>query len=98
KTLLKGIEEIESGQPIIDAFDKRGRKSIELYLPNLLKDIKEIVDTESQADPRFEDNRLYTRLTPSTIKEQLHKKGYKHEELPTIQTIYNKVNELGYSF
>jgi hypothetical protein len=29
---------------------------------------------------------------------QLHKKGYKLEELPTNQTIYNKVYELGYSF
>lgn len=98
KTLQKGIEEIDSGIPIIDAFDKRGRKVIEAYLPNLLTDIRDIVDSESQTDPRFEDNRLFTRLTPGTIKEQLQKKGYKLEDLPTNQTIYNKVNELGYSF
>jgi len=98
KTLQKGMEELESGNYIIDAFDKRGRKGIEVHLPNILDDIKSIVDSESQTDPRFEDNRLFTRLTPEIIKTQLHKKGYKIEELPTNQTIYNKVKELGYSF
>ena len=98
KTLQKGMEELESGNYIIDAFSKRGRKGIEAHLPNILDDIKSIVDSESQTDPRFEDNRLFTRLTPESIKMQLHKKGYKLEELPTNRTIYNKVNELGYSF
>ncbi len=98
KTLQKGMEELESGNYIIDAFDKRGRKGIEVHLPNILDDIKSIVDSESQTDPRFEDNRLFTRLTPEIIKTQLHKKGYKIGELPTNQTIYNKVKELGYSF
>ena len=98
KTLQKGIEEIESGNFLIDAFNKRGRKAIEIKLPNLLNDIKIIVDTESQTDPKFEDNRLFTRLTPENIKLQLQKMGYEPEDLPTNQTIYNKVNELGYSF
>lgn len=98
KTLQKGMDELESGNCIIDAFDKRGRKGIEVHLPNILDDIRSIVDSESQADPRFEDGRLFTRLTPENIKIQLHKKGYKLDELPTNQTIYNKVNKLGYSF
>jgi hypothetical protein len=98
KTLQKGIEELESGNYLIDAFDKRGRKRIEEYLPNILNDIKSIVDSESQTDPRFEDTRLFTRLTPENIKIQLHKKGYRFEDLPTNQTIYNKVIGLGYSF
>jgi len=40
KTLQKGMEELESGNYIIDAFDKRGRKGIEVYLPNILDDIR----------------------------------------------------------
>jgi hypothetical protein len=98
KTLQKGLEELESGNYIVDAFSERGRKSIETRLPNILVDIKGIVDSESQTDPRFEDNRLFTRLTPENIKTELHNKGYLLEDLPTNQTIYNKVNELGYSF
>lgn len=99
KTLKKGMEELNSGNFITDAFNKRGRKGIEEHLPNIIDDIKSIVDAESQTDPKFEDNRLFTRLTPENIKTELHKnKGYKLEELPTNRTIYNKVNELGYSF
>ena len=98
RTLQKGMDELDSGNRIIDAFDKRGRNGVEIHFPNILDDIKNIVDMESQTDPRFEDNRLFTRLTPGNIKIQLHKNGYKLEELPTNQTIYNKVNELGYSF
>ncbi len=99
KTLQKGIKEIKSGNYIKDAFAQRGRKCIEEYLPNLLNDIKKIVDTESQIDPKFYNNRLYTRLTPDVIIEQLCKHmGYRQEDLPTTQTIYNKVRELGYNF
>ena len=98
KTLQKGINELNSGNYIIDAFDKRGRKGVEFHLPNILDDIIRIVDAESQTDPRFEDKCLFTRLTPENIKKRLHEMGYKLDELPSSQTIYNKVNELGYSF
>src|SRR4030042_3636127 len=72
KTLQKGLHELNSGNPIVDAFEQRGRKPIEHYLPNLLKEIKKIVDNESQIDPKFEDNRIFTRLTPEEIRWQLH--------------------------
>jgi hypothetical protein len=36
KTLQKGMEEQESGNYIIDAFDKSGGKGIEEHLPNIL--------------------------------------------------------------
>lgn len=98
KTLKKGIREVESGLSVIDAFNLRGRKNIEDKLPNLLEDIKDIVDSSSQVDPKFKDKRLYTRLTPEEVKWQLHEhKGYKLTELPTARTIYNKVVKLGYS-
>lgn len=98
KTLKKGIQEVESGFNVVDAFNLRGRKNIEDELPNLLEDIKDIVDSSSQIDPKFKDNRLYTRLTPEEVKWQLHeRKGYKLTELPTARTIYNKIVKLGYS-
>ena len=98
KTLKKGIQEAESGYNVVDAFNLRGRKNIEYELPGLLDDIKDIVDSSSQADPKLKDKRLYTRLTPEEIRRQLHEqKGYKLEDLPTARTIYNKVVKLGYS-
>ena len=55
RTIRKGMQELESGQPIIDGFDRSGRKGVETKLPNLLLDMKSFVmvgDSEAllQAD------------------------------------------------
>ena len=96
-TIRKGTHELESGFVCIDAFSARGRKRAEDHLPNLLDDIKGIVDSQSQTDPRFRTNRLYTRLSAAEVRRQLiAQKGYTDEELPTIQTINTKLKDLGY--
>lgn len=46
---------MESGIRIIDAFNARGRKKAEEKLPNLLQDIKDIVDSQSHTDSIFEN-------------------------------------------
>ena len=58
KTIQKGTKELESGFNCIDNFSGRGRKRAEEHLPDLLKDIKETADPESQADPTFRTTRL----------------------------------------
>ena len=96
-TIRKGTRELESGIERNDNFGGRGRKAIEEHLPNLLDDIKAIVDGESQTDPTFKTTRLYIRLSAAEVRKQLIKqKGYKDEELPTAETIRNKLNQLGY--
>jgi Rhodopirellula transposase DDE domain len=96
-TIRKGMREVEHGIVCVDAFSLRGRKRSEEHLPNLLIDLKAIVDSQSQADPQFRTNRLYTRLTAAEVRRQLlAQKGYTDEELPTEETIANKLNELGY--
>jgi len=56
-----------------------------------------VVDGQSQVDPQFRTNRLYTRLTVAEIRRQLMaQKGYTDEQLPTEETIRTKLNELGY--
>lgn len=96
-TIRKGMHELESGFICVDAFNARGRKRAEEHLPNLLVDIKAIVDSQSQVDPQFRTNRLYTRLDSAEVRRQLiEQKGYQEEELPTVKTITNKLNALGY--
>lgn len=96
-TIRKGQRELESGIICLDAFSLRGRKRSEEHLPNLLADITAIVDGQSQADPQFRTNRLYTRLTATEVRRQLiAQKGYREDELPTAETISTKLNELGY--
>ena len=96
-TIRKGARELASGFAIVDAFALRGRKRAEDHLPDLLADIVALVDGQSQADPQFRTNRLYTRLTAAEVRRQLiARKGYTDDELPTVQTIGAKLNALGY--
>jgi hypothetical protein len=96
-TIRKGRHELESGFICLDAFSARGRKRTEEHLPHLLQDIRAIVDGQSQTDPQFRTQRLYTRLSAAEVRRQLlAHKGYLNDELPTVQTITAKLNALGY--
>ena len=68
------------------------------FLPNIKDDIKDIVDSQSQTDPKFHSRRLFTRLTIKEIRKQLiDQKQYTDDELPTNQTLNTMVNKLGYN-
>jgi hypothetical protein len=98
ETIKKGKQELETGEAIVDNFSARGRKREEERLPNLLIDIKSIVDGESQTDPTFKTTELFTRMTSKEVRNQLIiQKGYSDKELPTEETIRKRLNELGYS-
>ena len=96
-TIRKGAGERESGIPLHDNFAARGRKPAEAHLPHLLTDIRAIVDSQSQTDPQFRTNRLYTRLSATEVRRQLiAQKGYTDADLPTVQTLNTKLTNLGY--
>jgi hypothetical protein len=96
-TIRKGMRELDSGVICIDAFTLRGRKRAKAPLPNLLTDMRAIVDSQSQADPQFRSNRLYPRLTAAEVRRQLiAQKGYRDAALPTAETLGTKLNDLGY--
>jgi hypothetical protein len=97
ETIRKGTRELESGLTCVDAFALRGRKRAEEHLPNLLSDLRAIVEGQSQTDPTFQTTRLYTRLSAPEVRRQLLLKGYTEEELPTLPTIRAKLDLLGYS-
>jgi hypothetical protein len=98
ETIRKGTHELRSGMTCADAFHCRRRKPAEEHLPRLLDDIRAIVDGQSQADPRFQTDRLFTRISAAEVRRRLiATKGYTDEELPTQQTINKKLNLLGYS-
>jgi len=48
KTIRKGQEELSHEIICLDAYSSRGRKRSEEHLPNLLSDIRAIVDGQSQ--------------------------------------------------
>lgn len=97
QTLRKGTHELRTGITCHDAFHLRGRKPAEARLPHLLEDITAIVDGQSQTDPQFRNNRLYTRLTVGEVRRQLiAQKGYTDAQLPSAEAIRNRLNRLGY--
>ena len=95
--IRKGRREVESGIVCVDAYELRGRRLSENRLPNLLADIKSLVDSQSQTDPKFKTSRLYTRLSAAEVRRQLiTQSGYRAEELPSEETIRTRLNQLGY--
>lgn len=97
QTLRKAMRELEGGFACLGDISRRRPKRAEERLPDLLSDIKAIVDSQSQTDPQFRSNRLYTRLSAAEVRRQLiAQKGYQDAELPTERTILTKLNDLGY--
>ncbi len=96
-SIHKGRRELASGMDCIDAFHLRGRLPVEARLPELRNDIRAIVDGQSQTDPQFRNNRLYTRLSVEEVRRQLiAQKGYTDAELPKRETLRLRLNALGY--
>lgn len=96
-TIRKGQKEIRSGQRIEDGFGQRGRRRIEEHLPDLLEDIRSIVEPSGQTDPTFRSTRIYSPLSAEEVRARLITQcGYKDGELPCTRTLRTKLNELGY--
>ena len=97
-TIRKGEHELKSGCDFEDQFHLRGRKPAEHHLPNLLLDIKGIIEPRSQADPTFKSTRVYTPLTAESVRTRLLEDfDYEDSSLPCSRTLSNKINGLGYS-
>jgi len=89
--------ELKSGITCLNNFSGRGRRLTEQHLPNLLDDIKSLVEPTSQADPTFRTVQVYTPLTAKTVHKQLlNEKGYSEVELPSIRTLCTKLNQLNF--
>lgn len=96
-TIRKGQNELKNG-PMKDRFSERGCKKSEELLPNLLEDIKKIIEPECQTDPSFNTCRLYARITAKEVRKRLIETyGYNEESTPCTRTISTKLNELGYN-
>lgn len=96
-TIRKGQTEVRSGQPMEDRFRERGRRRSEQRLPNLLEDIRAIVEPSGQTDPTFRSTRIYSPLTADEVRLRLiSQRGYQDAELPCTRTLRNKLNDLGF--
>ncbi len=96
-TIRKGQAELQNGQAIEDRFEQRGRRRVEERLPNLLDDIRSIVEPSGQTDPTFRSNCIYSPLSAEEVRLRLITQcDYKDAELPRTRTLRNKLNDLDY--
>jgi hypothetical protein len=96
-TIRKGMHELTAGVECMDAFCLRGRKGSAKRLPNLLDDIRDIVDPNAHVDATLRTPRLYIKLTARQVRTQLiEQKNYQDEELPKRRTLCTILNRLGY--
>lgn len=93
-TIRKGQHEIKSSVTCIDYYAGRGRKKAEEKNPNLLLDIKAIVEPDSQADPAMNSDRIYIKFTANAVREHLKERfNYTDDVLPSRSAISRKLNE-----
>jgi hypothetical protein len=70
---------------------------MEVLRPNLVDDIHDLLDGQTQVDPTFKTSFQYARVSARAVREALlAEKGYRDEELPSRQAIGRLLNRLGY--
>ena len=97
KTVARGLEELHSLQVIKSQSDGRGRPRVETKHPEILTLLQEQLDEQTQADPKFQSNKLYTRITGKSLRTHLATTlGISEASLPTARTHRRVLNRNGY--
>jgi hypothetical protein len=91
-----GMHEFRTSILCINDISSRRRLKAEEKNPRLLADIMEIMNPHSQAESHLRTTLLYTNLTPRAVYGALLEKGWRDDELPTLQTIANMLDRHGY--
>ena len=78
-------------------FDRRARRACEVQSPVLADVVTEVLDAQSQADPKFQTNVLFTRATGKFLRSLLES----HPDLadakpPSVRTCQRLMNRLGF--
>jgi len=63
-----GLEELASGSVPPGGLSRRGRRRTEHRLPHLAEDLRQLLDADSQVDPKFQTGFLYTRKTAENVQ------------------------------
>jgi hypothetical protein len=92
-----GLNELRTGIRCVEDFSARGRHKTEETSPELIPQIQALVDSESQADPKFQTPRAFTRMTAKAVHQHLEAEAAKTgRPVPAERTVYDILNRLGY--
>jgi Rhodopirellula transposase DDE domain len=95
-TAEKGIRERTTGIRCLEDFAKRRRPSWEDRNPQLVMDIRAIVEPKTQTDPELKTSRCYTNLSAREVRETLLAKGYGEKDVPAERTLRDILNRMGF--
>jgi hypothetical protein len=95
-TVELGLNELRTGVVCVNDLSRRRKPKAEEKQPQMLVDIRAIMDPESQADPRLRTALSYTNKTASAVRTALLDRGWSSDNLPGLRTISNILNRQGY--
>jgi Rhodopirellula transposase DDE domain len=73
-----------------------GAKRWEEKQPLVANSLVKLAESHSQQDPTFTTTIAYTRLTAAAALKQLAQQGFKPEQLPSLSTMTEVLNRMGY--
>jgi hypothetical protein len=98
-TAEKGLRERATGIRCLENFAARRRPSWEDRHPQLVVDIRNIVEPRTHADPELKSSRRYANLSALEVRQALLDQGYRPEDVPedvpaerTMRDILNRMN------
>ena len=92
-----GLNELRTGIRCVENYSTRGRPKSEEKSPQLVQEIHALVESQTQADPKFQTPLAYTRITAKAVRKRLVATaagGTRH--VPAERTVCDILNRLGY--
>ena len=81
-----------------DTTSHRGRPRVEDQCPDILRVTKQLLDGKTQADPKFQTTKLFTRITGISLRESLASTlGIPIHKIPSSRTLQRVMNRNGHS-
>lgn len=84
-----GIHEFQTGIACLNDRSARVKPNTEEKNPDLLADIRAILEPQSESESSLRTTLLYTHMTAQAVYDALVEKGWATESLPTVRTISN---------
>ena len=95
-TVELGINELRTGIVCVNDLSARHKPKSEEKDPEVLTDIRAIMELRSQAEPRLRTTLPYTNMTAQAVYDALVRKGWSEQTLPAVRTISNVLNRHDY--
>ena len=94
--IVVGIHEHQTGITCMNDIASRVKPKTEDKHPELLAEIRAIMEPHSQSESSLRTTLLYTHMTAKTVHAALIEKGWSTHALPSVRTISNLLNRQDY--